>query len=98
MPPPTSVPRTVHGSGLHCESSSSCSEGIFIASVKHDCIPYLNQQFDSLDDVQTFYNNYAKEAGFGTRSSSSRKNRKYEIVRKEYRCFKQGVGVQTATK
>ncbi|KAF7150738.1 hypothetical protein RHSIM_Rhsim02G0163600 [Rhododendron simsii] len=56
--------------------------------------PRINQEFDSLEDVQKFYNCYAKEGGFSTRAHSSRKNTAKVIVRKEYCCFKQGVRVE----
>ncbi|GAB2290016.1 hypothetical protein Dimus_024313 [Dionaea muscipula] len=65
--------------------------------VKDELVPKINQQFDCLDDVQQFYNTYAKESGFGTRSSSSRKNREDVIMRKEFCCSKEGVGLEIMT-
>ncbi|GAB2270410.1 hypothetical protein Dimus_005311 [Dionaea muscipula] len=96
--PSTGNQPSVDCPSLPCESTSSCAKSLFIPQVKNELIPKLNQEFDSLHDVQQFYNNYAKEAGFGTRSSSSRKNRQYEIVRKEFCCAKQGVGCKQQLK
>lgn len=53
--------------------------------------PKVGQEFKSLDDVYTFYNAYAKEAGFSVRIASSKKDKKTEeITRKEYLCSKEG--------
>ncbi|KAI8568290.1 hypothetical protein RHMOL_Rhmol02G0186700 [Rhododendron molle] len=49
----------------------------------------MEQQFDNLDDVFKFYNNYAKQVGFSVRIHSS-KVKDGEIIRKEYVCYKQG--------
>ncbi|GAB2297344.1 hypothetical protein Dimus_031452, partial [Dionaea muscipula] len=62
--PPFLDSTSVQYPGLLCESSGSCSQAVFIPQVKNDLIPKLNQEFECLDDVQKFYNNYAKEAGF----------------------------------
>ncbi|GAB2286446.1 hypothetical protein Dimus_039769 [Dionaea muscipula] len=84
-------------SGLPCESSHSSSDVLFTPQVKDELVPKIHQEFDNLDDVHKFYNNYAKESGFGTRSSSSRKNREDVIIRKEFCCSKEGVGVELMT-
>ncbi|KAI8568306.1 hypothetical protein RHMOL_Rhmol02G0188100 [Rhododendron molle] len=52
-------------------------------------VPKMEQQFDNLDDVFKFYNNYAKQVGFSVRIHSS-KVKDGEIIRKEYVCYKQG--------
>ncbi|GAB2280668.1 hypothetical protein Dimus_039422 [Dionaea muscipula] len=83
--------------GFPCESSYSSSEVLFTPQVKDELVPKINQQFDSIADVQLFYNTYAKESGFGIRSSSSRKNREDVVMRKEYCCSKEGVGLETMT-
>ncbi|GAB2282044.1 hypothetical protein Dimus_016601, partial [Dionaea muscipula] len=77
---------------LPCESSHSSSKVLFTPQVKDELVPKINQELDSLDDVYKFYNTYAKESGFGTTSSSSRKNREDVIMRKEFYCSKEGVG------
>ncbi|GAB2277980.1 hypothetical protein Dimus_012681 [Dionaea muscipula] len=71
-------------SGMPCESSHSSSEVLFTPQVKDELVPKIHQEFDNLDDVHKSYSNYAKESGFGTRSSSSRKNREDIIMRKEF--------------
>ena len=61
--------------------------------------PRIGQEFATLDDVQKFYNSYAKAAGFSIRNWSLRKSRlTNEIMRKEYVCFKQGKGSIVADK
>ncbi|KAI8571329.1 hypothetical protein RHMOL_Rhmol01G0111400 [Rhododendron molle] len=52
-------------------------------------VPKMEQQFDNLDDVFKFYNNYAKQVGFSVRIHSS-KVKDGEIIRNEYVCYKQG--------
>ncbi|KAF7143399.1 hypothetical protein RHSIM_Rhsim05G0139300 [Rhododendron simsii] len=93
MPPPT-----VHQPSMLCESANS-SQGLYTPQVKNDLIPKINQEFDSLEKVQVFYNRYAKEGGFSTRSHSSRKSTVdvNVIVRKEFCCYKQGLRVQKIT-
>ncbi|GAB2286404.1 hypothetical protein Dimus_039763 [Dionaea muscipula] len=103
MPPPH-IPSLAYDeqprmpiSGLPCESSHSSSAELFTPQVKDELVPKINQEFDSLDDFHKFYNTYAKESGFGTRSSSSRKNREDVIIRKEFCCSKEGVGLEIMT-
>ncbi|GAB2277654.1 hypothetical protein Dimus_039239 [Dionaea muscipula] len=97
IPPPIDHQPSLQFSCLVNESSGSSSQILFIPQVKSDLIPQLGQEFDSLDHVQNFYNVYAKDSGFGIRSHSSRKNRQEEVVRKEFCCFKQGLGVRNTT-
>ncbi|KAF7142258.1 hypothetical protein RHSIM_Rhsim05G0121500 [Rhododendron simsii] len=78
-------------SSIPCKSSANSSQILHTPQVKNDLIPKINQEFDNLDDVWKFYNNYGKEGGFGTRASSSKRNRDYEVIRKEYVCNKEGV-------
>ncbi|GAV91317.1 FAR1 domain-containing protein [Cephalotus follicularis] len=53
--------------------------------------PYLNQEFDDLDDVYTFYNCYALQEGFGIRrSSSSKSSVTGELIWKKFLCDKTG--------
>lgn len=69
-----------------CQSSANSSEIHYTPQVKNDLIPKIDQQFDTLDDVQKFYNEYGKEGGFGTWIYSSKKSRDSEVIRKEYVC------------
>ncbi|XP_058218279.1 uncharacterized protein LOC131329210 [Rhododendron vialii] len=62
---------------IPCESSANSSQILHTPQVKNDLIPKINQEFDNLDDVWKFYNHYGKEGGFGTRASSSKRNRDY---------------------
>ncbi|GAV82966.1 LOW QUALITY PROTEIN: FAR1 domain-containing protein, partial [Cephalotus follicularis] len=49
----------------------------------------LNQEFDNLDDVYTFYNCYALHKGFGVRkSSSSKSSATGELIWKKFVCDK----------
>ncbi|KAI8559418.1 hypothetical protein RHMOL_Rhmol04G0172300 [Rhododendron molle] len=66
-------------SPVPCESCESIGSSV----------PKMEQQFDNLDDVFNFYNNYAKQVGFSVRIHSS-KVKDGEIIRKEYVCYKQG--------
>lgn len=52
---------------------------------------YIGKEFDTLEQVYSFYNMYAKEAGFNVRSHSTKKHKESnEIIRKEYVCSKEG--------
>ncbi|XP_058198431.1 protein FAR1-RELATED SEQUENCE 5-like [Rhododendron vialii] len=73
-----------------CQSSANSCQIPYIPQVKNDVIPKINQEFDTLDVVQNFYNNYAKESGFGTRAHSSRRNGDKQVIRKDYVCCKEG--------
>ncbi|GAV76615.1 LOW QUALITY PROTEIN: FAR1 domain-containing protein/SWIM domain-containing protein, partial [Cephalotus follicularis] len=53
--------------------------------------PYVNQEFDNLDDVYNFYNYYALHKGFGIRrSSSSKSSVTEELIWKKFVCDKEG--------
>ncbi|XP_058202922.1 protein FAR1-RELATED SEQUENCE 5-like [Rhododendron vialii] len=76
-----------------CQSSANSCQIPCIPQVKNDVIPKIKQEFDTLDAIQNFYNNYAKKLGFGTRARSSRRNGDKQIIRKEYVCCKEGQSV-----
>ena len=53
--------------------------------------PYVKMQFDSLDDVETFYKKIAKKEGFGIRISMSKKApRSDDITSRIYVCCSEG--------
>ena len=69
------------------------SQHVYNPQVSAELMPRKGKEFATLDDVQNFYNSYAKEAGFSIRNWSTRKSRLgNEILRKEYVCSKQGKG------
>ncbi|BBH02303.1 hypothetical protein Prudu_012830 [Prunus dulcis] len=78
------------------DSSDADGDGVdpdicVIPKLNTESIPEVGKEFDSLQDVYNFYNNYAEKAGFSIRSHSSKKDRlTREIKRKEYVCSKQG--------
>ncbi|XP_058217039.1 protein FAR1-RELATED SEQUENCE 5-like [Rhododendron vialii] len=74
-----------------CVESGNSTQRLLTPQVKAELIPKIGQQFDNLDKVFKFYNNYAKEAGFSLRIFSSKTNKNKETIRKEYVCFKEGV-------
>ncbi|KAI8570638.1 hypothetical protein RHMOL_Rhmol01G0051500 [Rhododendron molle] len=77
-----------------CEESNNSSEIRFTPEVKNEVIPKITQEFKSLDDVFTYYNNYAFESGFSVRIHSSKTDKKNgETIRKEYVCSKQGESI-----
>ncbi|KZV14291.1 hypothetical protein F511_43796, partial [Dorcoceras hygrometricum] len=48
-------------------------------------------EFTSIEDAFSFYNQYAREAGFSARISNSKKNKgTNEVVWKKFVCFKEG--------
>ena len=64
---------------------------IYIPQVRVDLKPRLNQEFETIKDVAIFYNRYAKDAGFSTRSHTSAPSKDGTVLmRKEYVCYKQG--------
>ncbi|XP_024178790.1 protein FAR1-RELATED SEQUENCE 5-like [Rosa chinensis] len=64
---------------------------VYIPQVKAELMPKLHQEFETIDEVATFYNRYTKEAGFSIRSHSSATNKdNTQLMRKEYVCYKQG--------
>ena len=50
--------------------------------------PYVGMQFDSLDDVETFYKEFAKKEGFGIRirTSSKKAPRSDNVTSRIYVC------------
>ncbi|XP_004292126.1 PREDICTED: protein FAR1-RELATED SEQUENCE 5-like [Fragaria vesca subsp. vesca] len=70
---------------------------IYCPQVKVDLIPIKNQEFQTLQDVETFYKSYAKEARFNVKSSVTEKKNGV-IVRKEYVCSKEGTSKVTGKK
>ncbi|KAH7663176.1 FHY3/FAR1 family protein [Dioscorea alata] len=71
-------------------SSSNSSHPTIYPSVKEEFIPKIQQIFANLSEVERFYNDYARQAGFSTRANSSRTSKDGEITRKEFVCYKQG--------
>ncbi|XP_038707587.1 protein FAR1-RELATED SEQUENCE 5-like isoform X2 [Tripterygium wilfordii] len=71
-------------------SSSSSNDLSFIPQVRAEKIPKIGQEFESLDEAQKFYNEYAREAGFSTRMWTTNRNKNNEIIRKEFVCYKEG--------
>ncbi|KAL6131133.1 hypothetical protein ACLB2K_069511 [Fragaria x ananassa] len=64
---------------------------LYIPQVKSEVVPKLKQEFETLDEVASFYNIYAKEGGFSTRSYTSKLRKdNTTVTRKEYVCSKQG--------
>ncbi|XP_020254512.1 protein FAR1-RELATED SEQUENCE 5-like [Asparagus officinalis] len=64
---------------------------IYTPQVSDELRPKKGQEFNTIDDVVTFYNAYAKAAGFSVRAWTTQKEPgSGEIRRKEYVCFKQG--------
>ena len=53
--------------------------------------PYVGMQFDSLDDVETFYKEFAKKEGFGIRIRMSKKApRSDNVTSRIYVCCSEG--------
>ncbi|XP_020270512.1 protein FAR1-RELATED SEQUENCE 5-like [Asparagus officinalis] len=70
---------------------------IYTPQVSDELRPKKGQEFNTIDDVVTFYNAYAKAAGFSIRSWTTQKEPgSGEIRRKEYVCFKQGKSLRIA--
>ncbi|XP_020270897.1 protein FAR1-RELATED SEQUENCE 5-like [Asparagus officinalis] len=64
---------------------------IYTPQVSDELRPKKGQEFNTIDDVVTFYNAYAKAAGFSVRAWTTQKEPgSGEIRKKEYVCFKQG--------
>lgn len=64
---------------------------VYIPQVKIELKPRLHQEFETVDDVAKFYNRYAKDAGFSTRSHTTATSKDGTLLlRKEYVCYKQG--------
>ncbi|XP_038683058.1 protein FAR1-RELATED SEQUENCE 5-like [Tripterygium wilfordii] len=71
--------------------SSSSNELAYVPQVVFEKIPKIGQVFESLDESQKYYNEYARLAGFSVRNYSSKRNKCNEIIRKEFVCFKEGI-------
>ncbi|XP_038719802.1 protein FAR1-RELATED SEQUENCE 5-like [Tripterygium wilfordii] len=71
-------------------SSSSSNDLSFIPQVRAEKVPKIGQEFESLEEAQKFYNEYAREAGFSIRMSTTNRNKSNEIIRKEFVCYKEG--------
>ena len=53
--------------------------------------PYVRMQFDSLDNVETFYKEFAKQEGFGFRIRTSKKaSRSDNVTNHIYVCCSEG--------
>ncbi|XP_074560094.1 protein FAR1-RELATED SEQUENCE 5-like [Curcuma longa] len=64
---------------------------IYIPQVTDDRKPKIGMKFTSLEDAFSWYNQYAREAGFSARINNSKKNRMTnEVCWKTFVCFKQG--------
>ncbi|KAM7501075.1 hypothetical protein LguiA_025489 [Lonicera macranthoides] len=78
------------GNEANLDVDSDENSMIYTPQVLNELRPKKGQQYDTIDDV-TFYNAYAKAAGFSVRAWTTQKERESgEIRRKEYVCFKQG--------
>ncbi|XP_042381983.1 protein FAR1-RELATED SEQUENCE 5-like isoform X1 [Zingiber officinale] len=63
----------------------------YIPQVSDDRKPKIGMEFSSLDDAYSFYNQYAREAGFSSRMHTSKKNKiTNEVTWKQIVCFKEG--------
>ncbi|XP_058203431.1 protein FAR1-RELATED SEQUENCE 5-like [Rhododendron vialii] len=80
------------------QSSANSSEVLINPQVKDEFIPKIEQQFANLEEVYTFYNNYAYHGGFSVRVHSSKSNTDGQTTRKEFVCFKQGKKQPTTTR
>lgn len=70
---------------------NSGDDQLFIPQVADDRKPKIGMEFESLDDAFSFYNQYAREAGFSARISNSKNNKMTnEVVWKKFVCFKEG--------
>ncbi|XP_020244768.1 protein FAR1-RELATED SEQUENCE 5-like [Asparagus officinalis] len=69
---------------------------IYTPQVSDELRPKKGQEFDTIDDVLTFYNAYAKATGFSVRSWTTQKEPGSCEIRKEYVCFKKGKSLKIA--
>ncbi|XP_073138915.1 protein FAR1-RELATED SEQUENCE 5-like [Henckelia pumila] len=65
-------------------------EKLYDPQVADDRKPKIGMKFTSIEDAFSFYNQYAREAGFSARISNSKKNKMNEVVWKQFACFKEG--------
>ncbi|XP_008235784.1 PREDICTED: protein FAR1-RELATED SEQUENCE 5-like [Prunus mume] len=75
---------------METDPETNPSVSIFYPQVIGEFTPFQGQQFETLEEVYDFYNQYAREAGFSVRSYSSKKSKDGEVIRKEYVCNKEG--------
>ncbi|XP_057785582.1 protein FAR1-RELATED SEQUENCE 5-like [Salvia miltiorrhiza] len=67
------------------------NDQLYIPQVADDRKPKTGMKFASIDDAFSFYNQYAREAGFSARlSNSKRMKMTNEVVWKQFVCFKAG--------
>ncbi|KAG6399875.1 hypothetical protein SASPL_141360 [Salvia splendens] len=67
------------------------NDDLYAPQVANDRKPKIGMRFATVADAFAFYNQYAREAGFSARSSSTKKNKKTnELVWKQFVCFKAG--------
>ncbi|XP_074568528.1 protein FAR1-RELATED SEQUENCE 5-like [Curcuma longa] len=70
---------------------NDCDDHLYIPQVIDDRKPKIGMEFTSLEEAFSYYNQYARQAGFSVRISSSKRNKMTnEIVWKRFVCFKQG--------
>lgn len=63
----------------------------FIPQVADERKPKIGMKFSSVDEAFSFYNQYAREAGFSARIGNSKKNKTTnEVFWKQFVCFKEG--------
>ncbi|XP_044432036.1 protein FAR1-RELATED SEQUENCE 9-like [Triticum aestivum] len=56
-------------------------------------LPYVGMEFDSIEDAQKFYNDYAFGTGFGSRIASSKNNQKkgpQQLIKRVFQCVHAG--------
>ncbi|XP_042458601.1 protein FAR1-RELATED SEQUENCE 5-like [Zingiber officinale] len=64
---------------------------LYIPQVTDNQKPKIGMKFSSLEEAYSFYNQYAREAGFSVRINNSKKNKMTnEVVWKKFVCFKEG--------
>ncbi|XP_038715772.1 protein FAR1-RELATED SEQUENCE 5-like [Tripterygium wilfordii] len=78
--------------------SSSSNMQTYVPNVVCEKIPKVGQEFESFDESQNYYNEYAREAGFSVRLSSTKRNKSNEFIRREFVCFKEGIREEGSSK
>ena len=56
-------------------------------------LPYVGMEFDSIEDAQKFYNDYAFGTGFGSRIASSKNSQKkgpQQLIKRVFQCVHAG--------
>ncbi|XP_038688787.1 uncharacterized protein LOC119987949 [Tripterygium wilfordii] len=81
----------IHNVSQRDLGSSSSSEFAYVPQVVFEKIPKIGQEFESIEEYQNYYNDYARDAGFSVRNYSTKKNNFNEIIRKEFVCVKEGI-------